>query len=139
MLAFDPTGFNNWGQPAPLHIAGFIGDSGSYDWALTSQLVAHPQIQEYLGTFFGSPAWDATQPINQVGPGAPPSLIIDGTADQFSNYLNSTEFVNALRAAGDQVTYQLYPGYGHVNFSNHFASSPAEQQVMTTFLGSIGL
>jgi acetyl esterase/lipase len=139
MIAFDPTGFGNWGLPAPLHVAGYIGDSGSYDWALTSAYVSHPEIPEYLGPYYGAPQWDATEPITFIGPGEPPALLIDGTTDQFSNYQNSTELADLLQAAGDQVTYALYAGYGHVNFSNHFATDPAEQQVVTTYLQSIGL
>jgi acetyl esterase/lipase len=139
MIAFDPTGFNNWGQPTPLHIAGFIGDSGSYDWALTNQYVYHSVIQEYLGSYYGAAQWGPTEPITFVGPGAPPALLIDGSADLFSNYQNSVEFALALQAAGDQVTYQLYANYGHTEFSQLFATDPAEQQVLTTYLQSIGL
>jgi acetyl esterase/lipase len=139
MIAFDPTGFGNWGLATPLHIAGFLGDSGAYDWSLVSQYVSHPQIPEYLGAYDGAPQWDPTEPITFATPGAPPSLIIDGTGDLFSNYNNSTAFVNALQAAGDRVTYQLYTGYGHVHFSSLFATDTAEQQVVTTYLQSIGL
>jgi acetyl esterase/lipase len=139
MLAYDPTGFGNWGLAAPPHVAGFIGDSGSYDWALTSQYRYHPQIPDYLGSYYGAPRWGPTEPITFAGPGQPPALLIDGTGDLFSNYLNSTEFADALQATGDSVTYELYAGYGHVNFSNFFATTPAEQQVLTTYLQSLGL
>lgn len=139
MPAFDPTGFNNWGQAAPLHIAGFIGDSGVYDWSLVSKYTAHPQIPEYLGSYYGSPQWNPTEPITFAAPGAPPSLLIDGTGDSFSNYNNSTEFANALKNAGDAVTYKLYSGYTHVQFSQQFATSASEQKVVTTYLQSIGL
>jgi acetyl esterase/lipase len=139
MIAYDPTGFGNWGQAAPLHVAGFIGDSGTYDWGLTNQYTYHDVIAQYLGSYYGSPQWNATEPITFVGPGQAPALLIDGTDDLFSNYQNSTEFANALQAAGDPVTYVLYSGYGHTQFSQEFATSTADQQVVTTYLQSIGL
>src|SRR5262249_3344541 len=70
---------------------------------------------------------------------AVPALIIDGTADTVTNYFNSTEFVNALQAAGDNVTYQLYPGYTHGQFTDTFASSTSEQNMMTAWLKSVAL
>jgi alpha-L-fucosidase 2 len=137
LITYDPTGFSNWGQPAPLHIAGFVGDSGLYDWPLVPPTL--PNVQNYLGSYYGPPQWDATEAITFVGPGQPPALIIDGQKDTFTGYPNSTAFANALQAAGDQVTYQLYSNLGHIGFSKHFAASPAEQQVMTSWLQSIGL
>jgi acetyl esterase/lipase len=117
-------------------VVGFIGDSGAYDWPLVP---TSWKIQDYLGTYYGDPQWDVAEPISFVTSGAPPSLIIDGTADTLSNYLNSTAFVTALQTAGATVTYQLYAGYTHVQFSTDFLSSPQEQAVLTSYLQSIGL
>jgi acetyl esterase/lipase len=137
LIAFAPTAFNNWGQPAPIHVSGFIGDSGPYDWPLVG---SHWQIPAYLGSYYGSPAWNPTEPITYAVPGMTltPALIIDGTDDAFTNYQNSTAFVSALQAAGDTVTYQLYNGYGHTEFTSKFENSPAEQAVVTSYLASIG-
>jgi acetyl esterase/lipase len=138
MLAYDPTGFNNWGLPAPLTgIVGFFGDSGIYDYSLVP--VGRYQVPQYLGSYYGAPQWNVAEPISFVGPGKPPALIVDGTNDTFTNSLNSSAFVSALQAAGDSVTYQLYSGYDHLAFTHSFATSPAEQQVVTSWLQSIGL
>jgi acetyl esterase/lipase len=138
MLTYDPTGFSNWGLPAPLTgIVGYFGDSGVYDYPLVPSTI--PEIPEYLGPYYGAPQWDVAEPITFVGPGQPPALIVDGTNDTFTNYLNSSAFVNALKAAGDNVTYKLYSGYQHLTFTHDFATSPAEQKVLTNRLQSIGL
>jgi acetyl esterase/lipase len=137
LIAFAPTAFNNWGQPAPIQVTGFIGDSGAYDWPLVG---SHWQIPAYLGSYYGRPAWNPTEPITYAVPGMTltPALIIDGTGDTFTNYQNSTAFVSALRAAGDTVTYQLYSGYTHTEFTALFPNSSAEQAVVTSYLESIG-
>jgi acetyl esterase/lipase len=139
MITFDPTGFNNWGLATPLHIAGFIGDSGTYDWPVVITGGMAYDIKNYLGSYYGAPQWDPTEPITFASASSPPSLIIDGTNDNLTNYQNSTDFVNALQGAGATVTYQLYTGYGHTHFSQIFATNTAEQQVVTTYLQSIGL
>jgi acetyl esterase/lipase len=137
MIAYDPTGFGNWGLASPLKIAGYVGSSGIYDWSLTPP--QRFQISEYLGPYFGDPQWDPTEAITFVGPGEPPALIVDGTGDTFSNYQQSIEFADDLQAAGTQATLQIYPGYAHNTFAKEFSTSAAEQALVTTFLQSIGL
>jgi acetyl esterase/lipase len=140
MLAFDPTGFSNWGLHAPLTgIVGFVGDSGTYDWPLITNPTAVGYITNYLGSFYGNPQWAPTEPITFVDSGDPPALVIDGTGDTLTNYQNSSAFVQAIQSAGGTVTYQLYNGYTHGGFTHRFLTDPGEQAVLTGFLQSIGL
>jgi acetyl esterase/lipase len=141
MIAYDPTGitgFTNWGQPSPIHVAGVMADSGEYNWALVPS-AEQSIVQNYLGAYYGSPQWNPTEPITYVGPGLPPSLIIDGTNDTMAPYQNSVNLVNALQAAGDKVTFASMQGYTHGEFSQNFARSASEQATVTSWLQSIGL
>lgn len=141
MITYDPAGiagYTNWGQPSPIHVSGFIGDSGEYNWALVPSS-GQSIVQNYLGSYYGAPTWNVTEPITYVGPGGPPALIVAGSLDTTAPYQNSTDFANALQAAGDSVTYQLYQGLGHGDFSKLFPTSTSEQSLVTSWLHSIGL
>jgi acetyl esterase/lipase len=141
MLAYDPTGFNNWGLPQPLTgVVGYMGDSCPFDWALVpAKSTGWPNIQNYLGSYFGSPQWDPTEPISFVHSGEVPALIIAGTKDPVVGYQASVEFNTAMQAAGNATTFELYQGYTHCEFGKNFQTSPAEQQVLTSWLQSLGL
>jgi acetyl esterase/lipase len=141
MLAYDPTGFGNWGLPSPLTgIVGYVGDSAPFDWALVpANSRGWPHIQTYLGSLYGSPQWSSTEPISFVHPGEVPALIIAGTADKTVGYKASEEFNTAMQQAGNKTTFELYQGYTHGEFSHNFRTSPAEQQVLTSWLQSLGL
>jgi len=60
-------------------------------------------------------------PIDHVGPGAPPTLVIHGTSDTVTPFAWSERFVAAMRAAGNRVRLErlegkhhafIVPGYG---------------------------
>jgi acetyl esterase/lipase len=139
MLAYDPTGFNNWGLNKPFTgIVGYVGDSAPFYWGLVPTQ-SQPIIQNYLGALYGSPLWNPTEPINFVHPGEVPALIIAGTNDHIAGFQASEEFNAAMQAAGNKATFQLFQGYTHTEFSHTFKSSPAEQQVLSSWLKSIGL
>jgi len=142
LLAYDPTGipgYTNWGQVNPIHVTGFFGDSGEYDWG-TVPAAQQWIVQNYLGSYYGSPNWTPTEAITYAHTsGLPATLIVDGTNDTTAPAANTTELYNALVAAGNKVTYQLYSGLGHGDFSKNFGSSPTEQALMTSWLTSIGL
>jgi acetyl esterase/lipase len=141
MIAYDPAGipgFTNWGQAAPIHVAGVFVDSGEYNWSLVPANLQFV-VADYLGSLFNTPAAIPTEAISYVHAGLPPTLVVAGALDNQSPFQQSTNLANALQAAGDPVTFQLFQNLGHGNFSKNFASSPTEQALVTGWLQSIGL
>ncbi len=55
-----------------------------------------------------------SSPIAQTRPGAPPFMVVHGTTDVFVDVDVAHEFVEALRGAGDDVTYLELSGAGHI-------------------------
>ncbi len=93
------------GRPLP-HIAGVIGLSGPYDFL--------PLTDADTEDMFGPPdQYLESQPIHFARVGAPPMLLIHGTADDTVWPKNSINLAAALRAKGDTVTLKLYPKLGH--------------------------
>lgn len=70
-----------------------------------------PDRDALLASLFGgteaqvAPVWRDASPVLQVGPAAPPFLIVHGTLDQDVPIHQSQELVDALRKAGAQVTF----------------------------------
>jgi acetyl esterase/lipase len=95
------------GKPFP-QIAGVIGLSGPYDFL--------PLTESDTEDMFGPPDnYPNSQPIHFARPGAPPMLLIHGTADDTVWPKNSINLAAALRARGDTVTLKLYPGLKHAD------------------------
>jgi dipeptidyl aminopeptidase/acylaminoacyl peptidase len=117
-----------------------VGDSAPFDWGLVpSYSRGWIHIQNYLGALGTSPLWDSTEPISFVHSGEVPALIIAGTADKTVGCETSEEFNTAMQAAGNKTTLALYQGYTHGEFSHDFTTTPAEQQLLTSWLQSLGL
>lgn len=55
----------------------------------------------------------AYSPFHGIQPGRPPLLILHGTSDTTVHRKNSTDFVNAMRVAGNDATLVTYNGIGH--------------------------
>lgn len=89
----------------PHAIAGLIGLSGPYDFL--------PLKSNTLKKIFGDPAPRSTQPIDFVTADAPPTLLINGSADTTVNPGNSTRLTAALEAAGRPADHRVYPDIGH--------------------------
>lgn len=104
MLALNPGYLGAAGMDRHA-IAGLIGLSGPYDFL--------PLKSARLKGIFGDPAPRLTQPIDFVDAGAPPALLVTGSADQTVNPGNSKRLTDALRAAGVKVEYRVYPDIGH--------------------------
>jgi hypothetical protein len=139
MLAYDPTGYGNWGLSKPLTgIVGYMGDSAPFDWGLVPT-ATQSIVQNYLGSFYGSPQRDPTEPITFVHSGEVPALIIAGTSYKTVGFQASEEFNTAMQKAGNKTTFELYQGYTHGEFGHKFKNSLAEQQVLTNWLQSLGL
>jgi acetyl esterase/lipase len=63
--------------------------------------------------FGAAPDLRETQPVNFVGPGAPPVLLITGDADDTVNPRNSRSLAQHLKAAGRPVTLRVLPEASH--------------------------
>lgn len=89
---------------APRELAGVIGLSGPYDFAITGA---------YL-PIFGSPAqWPAAQAVNAVDGDEPPFLLVHATGDRTVEARDSTQLARRLHEAGTRAELLLLPGGGH--------------------------
>lgn len=86
-------------------VAGLIGLSGPYDF--------RPLQSRTLKRIFGDPAPDSTQPVEFVTPGAPPALLITGSADTTVIPRNTERLAARLRENRVAVTEIQYEGIGH--------------------------
>ncbi|MEJ2016087.1 MAG: alpha/beta hydrolase [Limibacillus sp.] len=90
----------------PDRIAGIAGLAGPYDflplkWRATKR------------AFAGASDLEATQPVNRVGPDAPPLFLASGEDDSTVLPKNSANLAQAARAAGVPVVEKRYPDIGH--------------------------
>ncbi|MBL6453897.1 alpha/beta hydrolase [Belnapia sp. T6] len=132
MLALDGRWLGAVGLQPGRDLAGAIGLSGPYDFLpLTGK-----RLQAIFGPEVG---WPDTQPINHVGPGAPPMLLATGLDDDTVRPANTARLAAALRAAGHRVEEHYYPQVGHVMTIGAFAGllrpvAPVRAEVLR-FLG----
>lgn len=113
MLALDQRYLQAVGM-AQADITGLIGLSGPYDFL--------PLEQGYLLNVFPAPLREASQPINFVDAGAPPTLLIHGTDDDTVWPRNSERLATRLRDAGVTAELRLYDGVGHARVVAAMAS-----------------
>lgn len=104
LLALDPAYLDAAGSDVGA-LAGFIGLSGPYDFL--------PIEGGYLADLFPEQRREASQPINFVRVGAPPTLLIHGTDDDTVWPRNSERLAAALEAVDVPVTLRLYEDVGH--------------------------
>lgn len=89
---------------APTDLAGAIGLSGPYDFAITGQYVP----------IFGPPSqWPRAQAVNFVDGDEPPFLLVHGEQDEVVEARDSRQLAQRLRAAGVRVELLLLPDAGH--------------------------
>jgi acetyl esterase/lipase len=126
LLAFD----RRYG--AVRDIAGFVGIAGPYDFLPFSATVGE--------VFAGARDPAVTQPITFAGAGAPPTLLLHGTADRTVYPRNSERLAAKLEAAGAPVRLVLYPNLGHVDImlglSSVFAGDGRMMDEILRFLTS---
>lgn len=105
MVTYDP---RRWGLgSSPGTVRGFVGLAGLYDFL--------PIEDETLRRIFGSAEdLEATQPVNFVGPGVPPALLISGKNDDRVNPWNSRSLAKSLHEAGVDYRFELIEDTGHV-------------------------
>ena len=103
MLALD----GRWlPEPVRRSIVGVIGLSGPYDFFPFDGPISRR-------VFGAAPDPLSTQPINHVGPKAPPMLLISGGRDNLVLPRNSGHLAAALGAQGVPTTLRIYPRLGH--------------------------
>jgi acetyl esterase/lipase len=88
------------------HIAAVVGLSGPYDF--------YP-FNEPIGrrTFAAVPDPQSTQPINHVGPHAPPMLLASGDDDTLVGPQNTRALAARLRAVGSEAVELHLPRFKH--------------------------
>lgn len=104
MLALDNTYLERSGAK-DVRIEKLIGLSGPYDFL--------PLKLAYLKEVFPEDRRAQSQPINFVGSGAPPTLLIHGSDDDVVAPFNSEHLASALENSGVPVILKLYKGFGH--------------------------
>lgn len=100
MLALDPA----WGVAAS--VRAFVGIAGPYDFYPFDT----PSSQ---AAFSAAPDPAQTQPVTFAHAGAPPTLLLAGSADTTVRPRNARRLAAALLAAGDNAVLKLYPDVGH--------------------------
>lgn len=105
MLAIDARWLQAVGLRPGRDVAGLIGLAGPYDFL--------PLRDDVLKVIFGGDNRPETQPISHVGSGAPPALLLTGSADRVVEAGNALRLAARLRAAGNVATARIYPGVGH--------------------------
>jgi acetyl esterase/lipase len=106
LTALDP-GYLQQAGSDPAVVRGVIGLAGPYDFALDSAT---------LRGIFAPAAAESPRdyrPVAWVRPGAPPVLLVHGTADGDVNPRNSVQLAEALRSASVPVTVEWLDGLGH--------------------------
>ena len=127
MLALDRHFLSDAGvKPETIRAAALL--SGPYDF--------YPFTEPYGRAALGQwPKPGETQPINFVRTGAPPILLLHGSADRTAFPYNSKRLAQRLKAAGAPVTLKIYPGKNHVDTIASFSRalrgrSPALEDVV---------
>ena len=105
MLALEPAFLREYG--VTLSIRGVAALSGPYDF----YPFEYGEVREAFGS---APNPEGTQPINLVGPDAPPMYLATGTTDPIVRMQNTQHFAEVLKANGVWVTTKYYEGFGHM-------------------------
>lgn len=94
-------------------LRGVIGIAGPYDFL--------PFTSKGVRDVFAGSDPASTQPINFVGRGLPPALLLHGDADETVFLRNSQRLGAAWQAAGNEIEVKVYPGVGHISIVAAFA------------------
>jgi acetyl esterase/lipase len=87
-------------------ISGFIGLSGPYDFLP----IIDPVVQKVFSSLTNL---KESQPINFVGGGEPPVLLMHGEADKRVAPANSTRLAERIREQQGSVSERYFPGMSH--------------------------
>ena len=86
-------------------IAGVIGIAGPYDFT---------PVEPVYKRIFPEATLDQSRPIMFAGNRAPPHLLLHGTDDETVRPSRSTDYADALKAAGNRAEVRLYVGVGNL-------------------------
>lgn len=113
----------------PRDLAGVIGLSGPYDFAITGQYVP----------IFGDPAqWPRAQAVNAVDGDEPPFLLVHGDADRVVEAYDSRLMAQRLQAAGVEARLLMLPGGGHTAPLQGLYEPAREPRVLPAILDFVG-
>lgn len=89
-------------------VAGIIGLSGVYRF--------HPETSELYSDIFrqAEPDFEMAKPINYVGEGKVPILMLHGEQDDIIGIGNAKQMMEAAKQRGQQAQLHSQPGYGHI-------------------------
>lgn len=109
-------------------LAGVIGLSGPYDFAITGKYVP----------IFGPPErWPDAQAVNFVSGDEPPFLLIHGERDRVVEARDSVELGQRLQAHGVRATVLLLPGAGHFATAAGLYDPARSPQVLPAILSFV--
>ena len=123
----DPDRIVLAGHSAGAHIAALVALDRAY---LRDAAVPHSSIAGWVGLagpyafdplkfarirpiFESAPDPNAARPITFVRRGAPPALLLHGSADRTVGVTNSRQLARRLKSAGVPLRYDLFDGVGH--------------------------
>lgn len=140
-LGLDPSRIGAWGSSAGGQLVSLLGTDGQAPAWTTRPHAGEPvrpaavvdefgpadlrgpgwsrYLRRIFATVFGRPSASTSaalreaSPTDHVGPGEPPFLVLQGTADRLVPASQSEAFAQRLRAAGDEVRLVLVRGGGH--------------------------
>lgn len=106
MLGLDRRWLGAVGMDPNRDLAGVVGLAGPYDFLPLKS----PELMDIFGPEDQRPQ---TQPINHVGPGAPPMFLAHDLGDRVVYPRNTQNLAAKLTAAGDPVETRYYNGLDH--------------------------
>lgn len=107
LLALDRS-YLEAAAPGAVPPAALIGLAGPYAFDPTTW----PSTKEIFASVAGSP--DRARPLTFARAGAPPALLLHGSADDTVRLYNTRELAATLAGKGDVVEATEYDGIGHV-------------------------
>ena len=115
LVTFDPQYLEKLGTSAHT-LCGWYGIAGPYD--LNAQVAYEKNVKgndaALLHAVFGNTeTLTAASPQAHIRADVPRTLLIHGDADETVPLSISQNFANALRAAGVNTEFKIYPGAGH--------------------------
>jgi len=115
MLSYDEQWLATVDLDSTRDIRGFVGLAGPYDFL--------PLHNGTLKVIFGpEDRHAATQPINFVGPCAPPTFLASGCKDDVVDCGNATRLGGRIVEKGGSVMVKLYDRIGHRTLIGAFAA-----------------
>lgn len=109
-------------------LAGFIGLAGPFDFT----------IGRYAPIFGPQAQWPRAMMLNHVDAGAPPLLLIHGTADDVTWPRNSTRVADKAKAAGVRTELLLLEGGKHTTPIQAFYDPKRAPEVLPAVLRFVG-